>query len=82
MTQGKKVVRPRTANVKQPVQKPDSLDAGDKVSFGMTAEIKGKWLRADASVTKRPGETDAEVGERAAQFAIDLLDTQVENLFG
>ena len=59
------------------------MDAGDKLDFGATMEVKNKrgmsyWPKAGVTITLRPGETVEQAKERAAAIVHGFLTEQVQ----
>lgn len=78
----------RPTGTKQPVDPWDgALDAGDKIEFSITAEVKNRqgrsfWVKGGSTITVRPGESPEQAKARQSAFVIDYVETTISEYVG
>ena len=61
---------------------PAPLDEGDKIEYGITAEVKNRagrsfWCKGGAIITVRPGESPEEAKSRVSAFVLGMVNQQM-----
>lgn len=67
-------------------KKPQPLDEGDRIEYGLTFEIevegRSAWPKFGAATRQRPGESTAAALRRLQTFVEDTLNDKIEEIVG